>query len=258
MRRAKSRRGPCEPVLRGNLLKPGVQGGLFWTGPRGLCGSSSDSRLTSALLQMWGLGRPGRRRGLRVSREGSRRFNKTQSRIQSRATLQVPSTPRGVSLREIGDSGPRVGPRRGTDFSRVVGGSRSPVGQEGWRMLLSRRRQRRTGRPARTPRRALAGRLEARSAPAPSLFFPNKFLTQIGDWIRLSLACWHCLEKNLVSGRKCKRSKGELVELSWNVTFVAGQRVAPRSTTALDSPEEPLVLLPREPCWGTSSLRHES
>lgn len=125
-------------------------------------------------------------------------------------------------------------------------------------MLLSRRRQRRTGRPARTPRRALAGRLEARSAPAPSLFFPNKFLTQIGDWIRLSLACWHCLEKNLVSGRKCKRSKGELVELSWNVTFVAGQRVAPRSTTALDSPEEPLVLLPREPCWGTSSLRHES
>lgn len=92
MRRAKSRRGPCEPVLRGNLLKPGVQGGLFWTGPRGLCGSSSDSRLTSALLQMWGLGRPGRRRGLRVSREGSRRFNKTQSRIQSRATLQVPST----------------------------------------------------------------------------------------------------------------------------------------------------------------------
>lgn len=125
-------------------------------------------------------------------------------------------------------------------------------------MLLSRRRQRRTGRPARTPRRALAGRLEARSAPAPSLFFPNKFLTQIGDWIRLSLACWHCLEKNLVSGRKCKRSKGELVELSWNVTFVAGQRVAPRSTTALDSPEEPLVLPPREPCWGTSSLRHES
>lgn len=125
-------------------------------------------------------------------------------------------------------------------------------------MLLSRRRQRRTGRPARTPRRALAGRLEAPSAPAPSLFFPNKFLTQIGGWIRLSLACWHCLEKNLVSGRKCKLSKGELVELSWNVTFVAGQTVAPKSSMALDSPEEPLVLPPREPCWGTSSLRHES
>lgn len=43
-----------------------------------------------------------------------------------------------------------------------------------------------------------------------------------GVWIRLSLACWHCLEKNLVSGRKRKLSKGELVELSWNVTFVAG------------------------------------
>lgn len=27
---------------------------------------------------------------------------------------------------------------------------------------------------------------------------------------------------------------------------------------ALDSPEEPLALPPREPCWGTSSLRHES
>lgn len=151
-----------------------------------------------------------------------------------------------------------MGPRRGTDFSRVVGGSQSPVGQEGWRMLLSRRRQRRTGCPARTPGRALAGRLEAPSAPASSLFFPNKFLTQIGGWIRLSLACWHCLEKNLVSGRKCKLSKGELEELSWNVTFVAGRRAAPRSTTALDSPEEPLVLPPREPRWGMSSLLQKS
>lgn len=125
-------------------------------------------------------------------------------------------------------------------------------------MPLSRPRQRRTGRPARTPGRALAGRLEAPSAPAPSLFFSNKLLTQIGGWIRLSLACWHCLEKNLVSGRKRKLSKGELVELSWNVTFVAGRRVAPRSTMALDSPENPLVLPPREPCWGLSSLCHES
>lgn len=151
-----------------------------------------------------------------------------------------------------------MGPRRGTDFSRVAGGSWSPVGQEGWRILLSRRRQRRTGLLAWTPGRALAGRLEAPSAPAPSLFFPNKFLTQIGCWIRLSLACWHCLEKNLVSGRKCKLSKWELVELSWNGTFVAGRRAAPRSTIALDSPEEPLVLLPREPCWGMSSLRQKS
>lgn len=125
-------------------------------------------------------------------------------------------------------------------------------------MLLSRRRQRRTGCPARTPGRALAGRLEAPSAPASSLFFPNKFLTQIGGWIRLSLACWHCLEKNLVSGRKRKLSKGELVELSGNVTFVAGRRAAPRSTTALDSPEEPLVLPPREPRWGMSSLLQKS
>lgn len=115
MRRAKSRRGPCEPVLRGNQLKPGAQGGLPRTGPRVPCASSREPRLTSAPLQMWGLGQSGRRQGLRVSGEGSRRFSKTKSRIQFPATLGVPST-HGADPHGRPRTGVRTAPDPGLAF----------------------------------------------------------------------------------------------------------------------------------------------
>lgn len=98
------------------------------------------------------------------------------------------------------------------------------------------------GAPSPDPRTHPGPEARAPSAPAPSLFSSNKFLAQIGGWIRL-VACWQCVEKNLVSGRKHKLSKGELVELSWNVTFVADGRMEPRPMTASDSPGDPLVLV---------------
>lgn len=116
-----------------------------------------------------------------------------------------------------------------------------PEDLEAWRVPLLWRRQRRAGRPAWTPGRAPARRLGP-FRPEPSLFSPNKFLAQIRGRIRLSLACWQCLGKNLVSGRKHKLSKGELVELFWNVTFVADRKVEPRPVTAPDSAGDPLVL----------------
>lgn len=241
MRRAKSRRGPCEPMLRGNQLKPGVSGRAppDWAerSPRLLPGAQAD--IGSAP----DVGDLGNQIGA-----GASECPERDPEGSTRQKAEFGSVP----LSEC-----PVPPWRIPTGGRGLGYARGPLTRDwpfpcGWRVPVA-------GGAGGLAGAAASAQTKARGTPRPDPW------TRPGPEARapsaLSLLCspqTSFLPKSELGsgfpwpvGSALKRiwfpggnklSKGELVELSWKVTFVADRKVEPQSVMAPDSPGDPLVL----------------